>query len=220
MVRIVGRRKGNGEGVSTFRDRVHVLRVHHGLEVLAAAVDDKKRGSQREPSRDESEPSSEERGRESGEPKASKGVEKVDGGGRIAKNTTHLRARVGNSLVHTQHHARRLGRTLQRIDLDQSRLPHKLLHVVGHSIILDVDSSPPLTASVEHAQLVEHVGSVNAGVVADLTGDDLERFGEGGDDELLLALDGARGVAEVLGDLHLREGRRARRVERKGRGGR
>ena len=52
-------------------------------------------------------------------------------------------------------------------------------------------------------ELVENVGGVEAGVVAQLPGDDLEGLGHGADDELLLAGDGAGVVAQVLAELHL-----------------
>lgn len=57
---------------------------------------------------------------------------------------------------------------------------------------------------MSHSELVEHVGSVEPGVVADLSRDDLEGLCEGADDELLLAFDRAGVVAEVGGDFHLK----------------
>ncbi len=47
------------------------------------------------------------------------------------------------------------------------------------------------------AQLVEHVGGVEAGVVAQLPRDDLQCLGERVDEELRLARDGARVVAQL-----------------------
>ena len=52
-------------------------------------------------------------------------------------------------------------------------------------------------------QLVEDVGGVKAGVVAELAWDDLEGFGHGSDQQLLLTGDGARVVPQVLRQLHL-----------------
>ena len=52
-------------------------------------------------------------------------------------------------------------------------------------------------------QLVQDVGGVEAGIVAELAGNDLEGLGHGADDELLLAGDGAAVVAEVFGQLHV-----------------
>ena len=54
------------------------------------------------------------------------------------------------------------------------------------------------------AQLVQDVGGIKASVLAQLAGDDLERLGEGGNDELLLAGDGARVCPQELAQLHLR----------------
>ena len=47
------------------------------------------------------------------------------------------------------------------------------------------------------AQLVQHVGGVEAGVVAQLARDDLQRLGKRVDEELGLARDRARGVAQL-----------------------
>ncbi len=62
-----------------------------------------------------------------------------------------------------------------------------------------------LTLAVLDAQLGQDVGGVEAGVVAELAGDDLEGFGERFDDGLLLAGHGEVGVlVEVGGYFHLR----------------
>ena len=54
------------------------------------------------------------------------------------------------------------------------------------------------------AQAVEDVGGVEAGVVAELPGDDFEGFGEGFDDGLLFVRDVLVGVfVEVGGHFHL-----------------
>ena len=47
------------------------------------------------------------------------------------------------------------------------------------------------------AQLVQHVGGVEAGVVAQLARDDLQRLGKRVDEELGLARDRARVVAQL-----------------------
>ena len=52
------------------------------------------------------------------------------------------------------------------------------------------------------AQLVEDVGRVKASIVAELARDHFERAGHGADQQLLLAGDAARKVAQVLGQLH------------------
>lgn len=55
-----------------------------------------------------------------------------------------------------------------------------------------------------HPQPVEDVGGVEAGVVAELAGDDLERLSEGFDDRLLFVRNAAIGeLVEVGGDFHL-----------------
>merc|ERR1719273_2434841 len=52
-------------------------------------------------------------------------------------------------------------------------------------------------------QLVQDVGRVEAGVVAQLPCDHLECLGHGSDDKLLLASDGSAVVAQVLGKFHV-----------------
>ena len=54
------------------------------------------------------------------------------------------------------------------------------------------------------AQAVENVSGVEAGVVAELAGDDLEGFGKGFDDGLLSVRNVLVGIfVKVRGDLHL-----------------
>ena len=53
------------------------------------------------------------------------------------------------------------------------------------------------------AQLVQDVGGVEAGVVAQLSGDDLQGLGVRSDQQLLLPGDGPGIVPQVLGQLHL-----------------
>jgi len=52
------------------------------------------------------------------------------------------------------------------------------------------------------AQLVENVGGIETGVVAQLAWNDLQTLGDGGDQKLLLAGNGARVVTQQLGQLH------------------
>lgn len=53
------------------------------------------------------------------------------------------------------------------------------------------------------SQFVEDVGGVEAGVVAQLPGDDFQGLGVGADEQLLFSWDGPGVVAQVLGQLHL-----------------
>jgi hypothetical protein len=52
-------------------------------------------------------------------------------------------------------------------------------------------------------ELVEDIGGVEASVVTELPGDDLESLGHGADEKLLLAGDATGVVAQVLAQLHL-----------------
>ena len=73
--------------------------------------------------------------------------------------------------------------------------------------MVKVHAGPDLALAVLHSQMVQDVGGVEAGVVAQLAGDDLEGFGEGLDDRLLLVVDFRVGVVvEVAGDFHLSGG--------------
>lgn len=61
-----------------------------------------------------------------------------------------------------------------------------------------------MALAVLDAQLGEDVGGVEAGVVAELAGDDFQGFGEGFDDGLLFSGDGeVGGTVEVGGYFHL-----------------
>ena len=86
-----------------------------------------------------------------------------------------------NSLIHTQNQASRLHGRLHSIHLDQTRLPHKRLHIIPHALIIEVHTSPDVSLAVLDAQLGEDVCGVEAGVIAELAGDDFEGFGEGFD---------------------------------------
>lgn len=52
-------------------------------------------------------------------------------------------------------------------------------------------------------QLVEDVGGVEASVVTQLSGDDLQSLGVGANQKLLLARNGSGIIPQVLGQLHL-----------------
>ena len=98
-------------------------------------------------------------------------------------------------LVHTQNQTTRLNSRLHRINLHQTRLPHKRRHIIPHALIIKIDSRPRVPFPVLDAQLGEDVCGVEACVVAELTGDDLEGFGEGFNYGLLFSRDGEVGVA-------------------------
>lgn len=102
---------------------------------------------------------------------------------------------VANRLIHTQDQARSLGRSRQGIDLDKGRLPHEALHHVRDALVLEVDAGPDLAPPVLDAEAVENIGGVEAGIVAQLPGNDLEGLGEALDDGLLLVRDVAVGEA-------------------------
>lgn len=82
--------------------------------------------------------------------------------------------RVLDGFVNTEHQAGGLAGGFDGVDLDQGRLPDEALHVVGHAALaVDVDAGPEVALVVQGAELVEHVCAVEAGVVAQLAGDDL-----------------------------------------------
>jgi len=59
-----------------------------------------------------------------------------------------------------------------------------------------------LTLGVLLAQLVENVGGIETGVVAQLARNDLQALGDGSNQQLLLTGNGARIVPQQLGQLH------------------
>lgn len=90
------------------------------------------------------------------------------------------------------------------IDLDQTRFPDKGLEVIPDAFVVEVDTSPDVAFAVFDTEAVEDVGGVEAGVVAQLAGDDLEGFGEGFDDGLLFVRHVFVGVAvQEGGDFQL-----------------
>lgn len=94
--------------------------------------------------------------------------------------------------------------SLDGIDLDQTRFPDKGLKIIPDAFVVEVDAGPDVAFAVLDAQAVEDVGGIEAGVVAQLAGDDLEGFGEGFDDGLLFVRHVFVGVAvQEGGDFHL-----------------
>lgn len=142
-------------------------------------------------------------------------------------------ARVLDGLVYGQDEAGGLRRGRQGVDAHDGRLPDAGGEVVGDVLVVDVHAVPhtalqrrpqvsskvltrhmTITASascplpsphlcVFGSQLVEDVGGVEARVVAQLPGDDLQGLGVRSDEQLLLSRDGPGIVAQVLGQLHL-----------------
>jgi hypothetical protein len=93
---------------------------------------------------------------------------------------------------------------LNGVDLDETGLPHKGSHVVSNTLVLEVDTSPDVTLSVLNTESVQDIGSVETGVVAKLSGNDLECLGKGLDDTLLLVRDLAVGEGvKVFANFHL-----------------
>lgn len=70
--------------------------------------------------------------------------------------------------------------------------------------MVEIDACPDVTFAMLDAEAVEDVGCVEACIVAELAGDDFERFGEGFDDGLLFVGHVSIGeLVEVGGDFHL-----------------
>mmetsp|Transcript_1025 Transcript_1025/g.3241 ORF Transcript_1025/g.3241 Transcript_1025/m.3241 type:complete len:391 (+) Transcript_1025:163-1335(+) len=114
-----------------------------------------------------------------------------------------LGRRVAHRLVHGEDEAGRLGGGRERVALHHSRLPHKRLHRVAHAVLDNVDAVPLLPVRVLHPQLVEHIGRVHPRVGRDLPRDHLEALGVGADEQLLLAVNVPRLLAQEGGQLHL-----------------
>mmetsp|Transcript_12529 Transcript_12529/g.33537 ORF Transcript_12529/g.33537 Transcript_12529/m.33537 type:complete len:377 (+) Transcript_12529:444-1574(+) len=114
-----------------------------------------------------------------------------------------LRLCVAHSLVHGQDHARCLCGRSDRVPLHHRRLPDEGLVGVHDAALVHVHAKPFAALCMLLAELVEDVSRVQARVLCHLARDDLEGLGVGAHEELLLAVDASRGLAEVLGDLHL-----------------
>lgn len=111
--------------------------------------------------------------------------------------------RIANCFVECQHHAGRLSGRRDRIRLHKSRLPHARLEIVGNVLIEDIHATPNLALSVLLTQLVQDIGRIEAGVLTQLSRDNLESPGHGPNELLVSALDIAGVVAQVLADLHV-----------------
>ena len=98
-----------------------------------------------------------------------------------------------DGLVDTENQTRSLGGGLDGVDLDERGLPDKGGHVVPDALVVKVDAGPDVALSVLDAESVEDIRGVEAGVVAELAGDDLEGLGKGLDDALLFVRDLAVG---------------------------
>ena len=106
-------------------------------------------------------------------------------------------------LVDAQYETGGLGGSRDRVDLDDGGLPHGRLEVVGDVLVVDVDAVPEAALGVLLTQLVEYVGGVEAGVLAQLARYDLEGARQRRYDHLLLAGNGARVLAQEARRLHL-----------------
>jgi len=115
-----------------------------------------------------------------------------------------LRLLVLDSFIHAQDQARGLRSGLDSVNLNRRGLPNEPFQVVRDPLIDDVDTRPSITLRVSHAQLVEHIRSVETRVIAKLPGDDLKGLCERGDDKLLLTRNGARVLAEVFRNFHFK----------------
>lgn len=109
-----------------------------------------------------------------------------------------------DGLINAQNQTTGLGSGLNGVDFDETGFPHEGGHVISDALVLEVNTGPNVTLSVFNAESVQDIGSIEASIVAKLSGNDFECLGEGLDDALLLVGDLAVGVGvKVLADLHL-----------------
>mmetsp|Transcript_26228 Transcript_26228/g.76937 ORF Transcript_26228/g.76937 Transcript_26228/m.76937 type:complete len:415 (-) Transcript_26228:544-1788(-) len=114
-----------------------------------------------------------------------------------------LRLRVAHGLVHGKDHARRLRGRGDGVALHHRRLPDEGFVGVADVAVVHVHAIPGGALGVLLAELVEDVRGVQSGVLRHLARDHLEGLGVRADEQLLLAVDVAGGLAEVLRELHL-----------------
>eukprot|EP00047_Mylnosiga_fluctuans_P001742 m.221713 g.221713 ORF g.221713 m.221713 type:complete len:557 (-) comp10637_c0_seq1:26-1696(-) len=121
----------------------------------------------------------------------------------LGLRTGHIGGRVLDRLVNGQQQNSCLSRSRQSVDLDNGRLPDSGDEVVGNILGEDVDTKPGAALRVLLAQAVQHVGRVQAGIVAQLARDHLERLGVRADQQLLLAGNCTGIRPQELAELHL-----------------
>jgi hypothetical protein len=92
-------------------------------------------------------------------------------------------------LVNAQNQASRFRRCLQSVDLDQTGLPHKLLHIVRDAFSREIDTRPDVALLVLYPQSVEDICRINTSIIAQLPRDNLQCLCERLDDGLLLVGD-------------------------------
>mmetsp|Transcript_28900 Transcript_28900/g.59096 ORF Transcript_28900/g.59096 Transcript_28900/m.59096 type:complete len:506 (-) Transcript_28900:234-1751(-) len=117
-----------------------------------------------------------------------------------------LRLRVAHRLVDGQNHTGRLRGCRVGVDLVNGRLPHARLHRVHAPFRVEVHAHPHVLRAPRRVlgpQLLQHRRRVEPSVLAQLLGHHLERFGEGADNVLLLAADGAAVLAQSFRHFHL-----------------
>lgn len=112
---------------------------------------------------------------------------------------------VAHRLIDTQNSHGSFSGGSQGILFYQSGFPHEIIISVGDtggSIDTDTEMASFLVFSVFLAQLVHHVNGVQSGILGNSAGDHFQGSGEGVDDQLLLARDGAGVVTQVAGEFH------------------
>jgi len=114
---------------------------------------------------------------------------------------------ISDSLVHGNDQTRSLHCATNRVDLDQTGLPDKCFQIVTDAIgSININTDPFLAARVSHTKLVQDVGRVKAGIIADLPGYNLECLCERDLDELKLSRDRKRMLSHISRKVHLNRG--------------
>jgi hypothetical protein len=82
-------------------------------------------------------------------------------------------SRVSHGFVHGENQARRFGGGVQGVDFHQARFPDEAFVRVADATSVDIDAEiRPVIARVLLSELVQHVGRVVPGIVAELSRDD------------------------------------------------
>ena len=124
----------------------------------------------------------------------------------LGESIVLLTGGVANSLINRKDSAGGFTGCGENVQADHLGLPDEFLVHVVDIAFNDIDSLPEtlsIVLDVDLSKFVENIGRVHAGVISELTWDNLESLSESADDHLLLTTDGTDVLTEESRKFHL-----------------